>query len=69
MDVLLLEYKLKTHGVSREALETAQGWSGSTTGRRLSGQQPWLVPEVNKLQEFGFTPDELVKIFFSNSAF
>lgn len=65
MDVLLLEYTLKVHGVSREALETAQGWSSSTTTRRLTGQQTWLVSEVNKLLEFGFTPDELVKIFFN----
>lgn len=68
MDVLLLEYTLKVHGVSREALETAQGWSSSTTTRRLNGQQAWLVSEVNKLQEFGFTPDELVKIFFNEVA-
>lgn len=65
MDVLLLEYKLKAHGVSREALASAQGWSSSTTTRRLTGQQTWLVSEVNKLLEFGFTPDELVKIFFN----
>lgn len=68
MDVLLLEYKLKAHGVSREALASAQGWSSSTTTRRLTGQQTWLVSEVNKLLEFGFTPDELVKIFFNEVA-
>ena len=65
MDVFLLDYKLKAHGVSREALASAQGWSSSTTTRRLTGQQTWLVSEVNKLLKFGFTPDELVKIFFN----
>ena len=64
MDTLLLDYKLKTYGVTREALCAAMGWSESTRQARCIRGENWLVREIDILFRIGFTNDDIFAIFF-----
>ena len=64
MDTLLLDYKIKTAGITRAQLNEVMGWSESTRQARCIRGENWLVDEVNNLIQLGMTHDDVLSIFF-----
>lgn len=65
MDTILLEYKLKVYKITRRQLKNAMGWSEGTRQARCIRGENWLVSEVRKLLDLGFSWDDLRVIFFT----
>lgn len=64
MDTILLEYKLKVYKITRRQLKDAMDWSEGTRQARCLRGENWLVSEVKKLLDLGFSWDDLRVIFF-----
>lgn len=65
MDTILLEYKLNVYRITKRQLKNAMGWSEGTRQARCIRGENWLVSEVKKLLDLGFTWDDLRVIFFT----
>ncbi len=65
IDLLLLQYTLAKHGISRTDLIQAENWSTTTYTRKVvSGESDWTVAEINRLVQIGISWAEIDKIFF-----
>lgn len=64
MDDKYLRYLLDTKGISFARLADEMDWSQPTCYRKRYGHTEWLISEVRKLSEMGFTTDEIRRIFF-----
>ena len=67
MDIILLEYKLKSAGVTRRKLNETMGWSEGTRQTRCLRGENWLVSEAAKLLSLGLTWEDLRVIFFTEN--
>lgn len=65
MDTLLLEYKLKSHDITRVQLQEAMHWSEGTRQARCIRGENWLVEEAKRLLDLGLSQDDLWRIFFT----
>ena len=65
MDCLLLEYRLKQKGISRETLLEMMSWSDPTRQARVLRGEGWKVDELRILLQAGFSFDEIKQIFLS----
>ena len=64
IDVLKLEFVLKSHGISKQDVMDAQVWSSSTYYRKMQADSEWTVKEVNNLIALGVDIAEIIDIFF-----
>lgn len=64
MDTLLLEYKLRSRGITTADLAEANGWSEGTRQNRCLRGENWRMDEVITLLKMGLTWDEIGQIFF-----
>lgn len=65
MDRAYLRYTLEKHGISREDLIKAEGWSPTTYSRKVvNGESDWLVSEVLTLGRLGIPFGDVREIFF-----
>lgn len=65
MNTLLLDYRLKVHGITRTTLLEVMGWSEGTRQARCIRGENWTVEEVRILLRIGFSFDEIRPIFFT----
>lgn len=66
MDSAYLRYLLEVKGIHPQILADEMGWSQAVCYRRRYGLSDWIVPELKKLSEMGFSPEEIKKIFFTS---
>lgn len=59
-----LRYLLDTKGISFAKLADEMGWSPTTCYRKRYGHAEWLISEVKKLSQMGFTSEEIRTVFF-----
>ena len=62
----MLQSQMTLKGVSTKALADAQGWSMSTTYRKVNGKSAWSVLELQKVKDFlALSVDLMNAIFFA----
>lgn len=67
LDRYLLEYEMKTKGVTQKQLADFLGINKSTLIRKLSGESDFTRSEIQKSKHFlSLTPEEVDRIFFTN---
>lgn len=67
IDKAYLKYMLESHGITRQDLMEAQGWSHTTYTRKvINAMSSWTVPEVQTLERLGIPTEDLNKIFFES---
>lgn len=67
MDTLLLEYKLKSKGITTADLAEALGWSEGTRQNRCIRGENWRMDEVVALLKMGLTWGEIGQIFLAEN--
>lgn len=62
----VLQSQMTLKGVSTKDLADAQGWSMSTTYRKVNGKSAWSVLELQKVKDFlALSVDLMNTIFFA----
>ena len=66
IDKAYLKYQMEIHGISREDLIKAEGWSHTTYYRKVTtGEAKWFSNEIKILEQIGIPWEALEEIFFS----
>ena len=64
INVIKLEFVLKSHGITKQDLIDAQNWGSSTYYRKMKADSDWTIGEVNVLIGLGVDIAEVIDIFF-----
>ena len=66
LDAKLLKAKMVMNDLAPKDFGAQQGWSSTTTYRKLNGETPFTVPEVEITQNLlGLLPEDVMTIFFA----